>query len=200
MNRKLFLVLCLAVALFSSCKGDKTQSATTAETTTENNDIPAHISAEGKKVMREMGDLPREEEYLRRLQESMDKIMLLYSESAKHIEGFSNPDYSIDEKCNIIFTYEENGSKYEKHFNGGDLDYKDGKMTLAPEDGVDVKYPGFRIATADGETSVKVLKDGKQIQKDNEWYVILHDRPTVEKAAPTVVNLINICHEIKSNN
>ena len=184
-----FCAVC--VFSFAACNSDKPKvEVANAATTTTNEDKPSAVD-ELKQVSVDETDIAA------RVTRGMDKLMDEYKLAAETMENFDNPSYTIDEKCNVVFSYEERGTKYAKHFNIGDLEHRNGRMTLEADNGDDIKFPGFRVATGNGEASVKVYKDGKEYQKDNEWYIMLANRASVENAAPSVVNLINICQKVR---
>lgn len=191
MKNILYCALC--VFLLAACQSDKpkveTATTTTPTATAPNNQTEVIKDLKSKSV--------EETNIAARVTRGMDKLMDEYKLAAETMDGFDNPAYTIDEKCNVVFSYEERGTKYAKHFNLGDLEHRNGRMTLEADNGEDIKFPGFRIATGDGEASVIVYKDGKEYQKDNEWYVMLANRKSVENAAPNVVNLINICQKVR---
>ena len=191
MKNILFCTLC--VFLLAACQSDKPKAGTT-DITTNVVDAPKTKDEAMKDFQAKSVD---ENNILGRVTRGMDKLMNEYKLAAETIDGFENPSYTIDEKCNVVFSYEERGTKYARHFNLGDLEHRNGRMTLEADNGDDIKFPGFRVATGDGEASVKVFKDGKEYQKDNEWYIVLGNRKSVENAAPNVVNLINICQKVK---
>lgn len=179
----LFCALC--VFLLAACETDSTKDAAdTPRTQTQIMDELKSSSVDETNI-------------LARVTRGMDKLMDEYKLAAETIDGFDNPSYTVDAKCNVVFSYEERGTKYAKHFNIGDLEHRDGRMTLEADNGEDIKFPGFRVATANGDAAVQVYKDGKEYQKDNEWYVVLGNRKSVENAAPNMVNLINICQQVR---
>jgi hypothetical protein len=185
------IFLCSICALFlAACTSDKPEVETASAPKTE---IPETKSSPVDALKEVSID---ETNIAARVTRGMDKLMKEYELAAETIEGFDNPSYTVDEKCNVVFSYEERGTKYAKHFNIGDLEHRNGRMTLEADNGDDIKFPGFRVATGNGEASVKVFKDGKEYQKDNEWYIVLANRKSVENAAPNVVNLINICQQV----
>jgi|GEM_PF-6902945 len=187
-----FCALC--VCLFAACGSDKPEVKTP--------DAPITSTPTAPKTQQELiddlkGKSVDEANILARVTRGMDKLMDEYKIAADAIDGFDNPSYTVDEKCNVVFSYEERGTKYAKHFNIGDLEHRNGKMTLEADNGDSVLFPGFRVATGDGEARVVLYKDGKEYQKDNEWYIVLGTRKSVENSAPNVVNLINICQKVK---
>lgn len=189
MKNIFFCAIC--AFLLAACTSDKPK--------VENANLPKTETPASKPSPAEaLREVSIEETDIRaRVTRGMDKLMDEYNLAAETIDGFDNPSYTVDEKCNVIFSYEERGTKYAKHFNIGDLEHRNGRMTLEADNGDDIKFPGFRVATGNGEASVKVFKDGKEYQKDNEWYIVLGSRKSVENAAPNVVNLINICQQVK---
>ncbi len=193
MKNIFFCALC--VFFLAACSSDKPKSDAASTATTTQTAAPVSKSSATDKL-KEVSVL--ETDITARVGRGMDKLMEEYQLAAETMEGFDNPAYTIDEKCNVVFSYEERGTKYEKHFNLGDLEHRNGRMTLEADNGEDIKFPGFRIATGDGEASVMVYKEGKEYQKDNEWYVVLANRKSVENAAPNVVNMINICQKVKA--
>ena len=193
-----YITTCLcAMLLFTACGDDSKVTepgapiSATETTTQDNQDARERVKEKMKGEAILENDLPA------RAKRGMDKLFYYYKEAAETIDGFDNPSYTMDDKCNVVYTYEERGTTFEKRFNIGDLEHRNGRMSLEADNGDDVPFPGFRIATADGDANVLVYKDGKQVQKDNEWYVVLADRSAVEATAPTMVSVINICQEIK---
>ena len=194
MKNIFFCAICLF--LFAACNTDKPK--TKVADTTADTAVTAAVTNNKEAAMADLNSKSVDESnVLARVTRGMNKLMDEYKLAAETMDGFDNPSYTIDEKCNVVFSYEERGTKYAKHFNIGDLEHRNGRMTLEADNGDDIKFPGFRVATGDGEASVKVFKDGKEYQKDNEWYIVLANRKSVENAAPNVVNLINICQQVK---
>jgi hypothetical protein len=195
MKNIFFCTLC--VFLLASCQSDKPEVVAT-DTPAKTVETPATPKS-NEEIMADLkGTSVDEKNIAARVTRGMDKLMEEYKMAAETMDGFDNPSYTVDEKCNVVFSYEERGTKYAKHFNIGDLEHRNGRMTLEADNGDDIKFPGFRVATGNGEASVTVYKDGKEYQKDNEWYVVLANRKSVENAAPNVVNLINICQKVRN--
>ncbi len=189
-----YITACLCAALlFTACGDDSKPVAdpVSAEpTANDGQDARQRVVDELK------GQSIDETNLYGRAKRGMDKLFAAYETAAETIDGFDNPSYTMDEKCNVVFTYEERGTTYEKRFNIGEMEHRNGKMSLEADNGDDILFPGFRIATADGSPGVKVYKDGKEVQKDNEWYIVLADRKAVESAVPNMVNVVNICQQI----
>ncbi|MGK0365834.1 MAG: hypothetical protein ACI85O_002902, partial [Saprospiraceae bacterium] len=142
MMKNIFLCA-LCVFSLASCQSDKPKSDA-ADTT-----IKTTASKPG--TVEELKEQSLEETNIAgRLSRGMDKLMNEYKLAAETIDGFDNPSYTIDEKCNVVFSYEELGTEYAKHFNLGDLEHRNGRMTLEADNGGDIKFPGFRIATGNG--------------------------------------------------
>jgi len=194
MKNIFFCTVCLFI--FAACNNDKPK----VETPNTTADTALAPKTQEQAVSDLKGKSVDENNISARLTRGMDKLMDEYKLAAETIDGFDNPAYTIDEKCNVVFSYEERGTKYAKHFNIGDLEHRNGRMTLEADNGDDIKFPGFRIATGNGKASVTVYKDGKEYQKDNEWYIVLGNRKSVENAAPNMVNLINICQKVRTAN
>lgn len=190
MTNKILLFSLLALLLVS-CEDEVQEPANILPPVTgkTSDDRPGGIHEETNNLV--------EADYAQRANRGLSKLMTLCEEAAQSIEGYSNPSYTIDERCNVVYAYEENGSKYEKRFNMGDLAHAGGKMSLQADDGIEILYPGFRMETSTGDDLIEVYKDGSLEKKENNWYLTLADRAAVEKAVPNMVNVINVCRKLK---
>lgn len=188
------ILFCAALALtFAACTSDPQEPAGETAVTTPEKPLTGREA-----VMRDFaGKGLQADDYYGRATRGMEKLMVHYRKAGEMIDGFDNPEYTMDQDCNVVFTYDENGVTYEKRFNLADLEHRNGKMSLEADNGDDIKFPGFRIGTADGSSSVGIYKDGKLMTSDNEWYIVLADRKAVEASAPNMVNIINVCQEMR---
>ena len=172
---------------------DATATATTTEQPTEE-EKKQRAREEMKKIANSAVD---EGDLAVRAERGIRKMMPRFNEAAEVIDGYDNPTIEIDTECNVVYTYDERGVTYTKRFNIADFEHRGGKMKLAADNGDDVLFPGFRLLTADGEASVIQYKAGEEVNRDNEWYVVLANREAVQEVVPNMVNIINICHDIR---
>lgn len=190
---KNILFFCTILFLFAACDNKKSKKPVTPvkPLTEAESDEKAGYSAAAK-----TGGL-QEQDYAGRAKRGLTNLMTQLTEAAEVIEGFENPSFTIDEQCNVVYAYQENEAKYEKRFNIADLAHAGGKMSLQADDGREIMFPGFKIQTGTGEPLIEIYKDGKFLQNNDEWDLVLKDRAAVEKAVPNMVNVINVCRKLK---
>jgi hypothetical protein len=137
-----------------------------------------------------------EEDVMGRILQGLEVIQLEYDRSAVGMADLGKVTIDADFDCILTIKNELDGVVYETKVNMNDLDTEQGGFRLIP-DHAPGDFPGLRISTKSDAEAVQILKDGKEMTRDNQLLFYMIDRQAIEKITPAILQTIRICQNEK---
>lgn len=137
-----------------------------------------------------------EEDIIGRIDQGLATVQTEYDRSVGSMPDLGKVTIESDFDCVLTIRNEKDGTVYETKVDMNDLNTEQGGFRLIPDHAAG-DFPGLRISTKNDAPKVVILKDGKEMTKDNQLVIYLADRPAIEKITPAILQTIRICQNEK---
>lgn len=184
------MVFTLAIAIgLIACKNESKDSFQNVEANAA--EVPANASPmeQIKAVALEEGDI------IGRTKQSFIALQEEYKKASGKVPGIGEVNVFVDDNFTLMIENKADGHVYQTKVNLKDLESEQGGLSLIPDDGQKIKFPGLKLNTKGGKAAVEHLKDGKQVKTENFLEIYLADRPSIEKVTPAILQGINIAND-----
>ncbi|MDF1867543.1 MAG: hypothetical protein P1U70_22185 [Saprospiraceae bacterium] len=165
------------------------------ESNTTNSSTPINTQAQTPLDELKQRAIP-EEDIMGRILQGLEAIQLEYDRSSTIMADLGKITVDADFDCILTIKNEKEGSIYETKVDMNDLDTQQGGFRLIP-DQAPGDFPGLRISTKNDAATVRILKDGQEMTRDNQLVIYMADRTAIEKITPALLQTIRICQDEK---
>lgn len=142
-----------------------------------------------KAVALEEGDI------IGRTKQSFIALQEEYKKASGKVPGIGEVNVFVDDNFTLMIENKADGHVYQTKVNLKDLESEQGGLSLIPDDGQKIKFPGLKLNTKGGKAAVEHLKDGKLVKTESFLEIYLADRPSIEKVTPAILQGINIAND-----
>ena len=190
MNTRLLIFLAVFVFI-ASCTPTAENTEETNDPTTEETSTPDDQSL----IESVRATALPEEDINGRLNVGMSKLVDALKAAEGVVPDVKDTDLKIDENCLAVYKTTKSDGVWEYHIDFNKMETANGGFQLIPDHSAG-EFPGLIMRTQNGAPIIKVFRDGKAMQNDNEWIIYLADRPAVEKVVPAILQSMNICQSL----
>ena len=153
--------------------------------------VPANASPteQIKAMALEEGDI------IGRTKQSFIPLQEEYRKASGKVPGVGEVNVFVDDQFTFMIENKANGHVYQTKVNLKDLESEQGGLSLIPDDGQTIKFPGLKLNTKGGKKAVQHLTDGKVVKEESYLEIFLADRPGIERVTPAILQGINIAND-----
>jgi hypothetical protein len=124
-----------------------------------------------------------------RLNKSIVPLQEEYDKSEPLMAEFADVKVSVDGGCTLTIENRADGIQQTKV----DLSKLDvNGLSLIPDLQAG-EFPGIRIKVLNDEPLVEIYQEGKLVTRNNELVIMMASRPSIERIAPVIVQMIHLC-------